>query len=128
MGSTVLVLEIVCLIVEFDFSDGLLDDSTPSADTLSKPPCTYKNVSINPDLQSLSKYPEWGNIRYSSAYAPNFPFELEFQWLTCSGPLLNDVICGWSRRLRQNSEGQFHLIPVPGGFYDHSDELNYYHC
>ena len=91
-------------------SSAFVEESKPAI-TWTKPSCTYKNVSINPDLQSLSKYPEFGNLRYASSYGPNCPFEMEFQWMACSGPLLNELIAGWRMRLRQISEGETHFVP-----------------
>lgn len=85
----------------------------------------FKQSHLEIDLNSKSDRVEWGHARYHRQMIPGNAFELTAQWLTASGPIVFDLIYGWSRKAQQCG---YQLIPIPADplaepFVEKSDPL-----
>lgn len=61
----------------------------------------YKQSHLEIDLSSKSDRVEWGHARYHRLMTPGSSFEITVQWLTASGPIVYELIYGWSRKATQ---------------------------
>lgn len=85
----------------------------------------YRQSHLEIDVNSKSDRVEWGHARFNRQMIPGNAFELTAQWLTASGPIVFDLIYGWSRKAQQCG---FQLIPIPADplaepFVEKSDPL-----
>lgn len=85
----------------------------------------YKQSHLEIDLSSKSDRVEWGHARYNRQMTPGNAFEITVQWLTASGPIVYDLIYGWSRKAQQCG---YQLMPIPADplaepFVEKSDPL-----
>lgn len=85
----------------------------------------YKQLHLEIDPSQKSDRVEWGHVRYHTTMTPNYAFELVVQWLTSSGPIVYDLIYGWSRKAQLCG---FQLVPIPADllaepFTEKSDPL-----
>jgi DEP domain-containing protein 5 len=85
----------------------------------------YKQSHLEIDLNSKSDRVEWGHARYHRQMIPGNAFELTAQWLTASGPIVYDLIYGWSRKAQACG---FQLVSIPADplaepFVERSDPL-----
>ena len=78
----------------------------------------YKFVDMNPDVNEKSDWPEWARLRYRASYDFTQPFDVELQWLVATGPVLSDLVYGWSRKIK-NNPGVLHLLPMPDDPFCH---------
>ena len=70
----------------------------------------YKQSHLEIDLSSKSDRVEWGHARFNRTMTPGSAFEITVQWITASGPIVYDLIYGWSRKAQQCG---YQLIPIP---------------
>lgn len=85
----------------------------------------YKQSHLEIDLSSKSDRVEWGHARYHRHMIPENGFEIAVQWITASGPIVYDLIYGWSRKAQQCG---YQLMPIPADplaepFIEKSDPL-----
>lgn len=85
----------------------------------------YKQLHLEIDPAQKSDRVEWGHLRYHTTMTPGYAFELVVQWLTASGPIVYDLIYGWSRKAQQCG---FQLMAIPADllaepFTEKSDPL-----
>lgn len=85
----------------------------------------YKQSHLEIDITQKSDRIEWGHARYHQSMTPGHAFEIVVQWLTASGPIVYDLIYGWSRKAQQCG---FQLVPIPADplaepFTEKSDPL-----
>lgn len=85
----------------------------------------YKQSHLEIDLSSKSDRVEWGHARYHRVMTPGSSFEITVQWITASGPIVYDLIYGWSRKAQQCG---YQLMPIPADplaepFVEKSDPL-----
>lgn len=85
----------------------------------------YKQSHLEIDLSSKSDRVEWGHARYHRKMVPGNAFELTAQWITASGPIVYELIYGWSRKAQQCG---YQLMPIPADplaepFLEKSDPL-----
>jgi DEP domain-containing protein 5 len=85
----------------------------------------YKFVHLEIDVNNKSDRTEWGHARYHCVMKPGHAFELVVQWITASGPIINDLLYNWSRKAQQCG---FQLVPIPADplaepFVEKSDPL-----
>lgn len=85
----------------------------------------YKQLHLEVDPNTKSDRTEWGHVRYHTTMTPNYAFELVVQWLTSTGPVVYDLIYGWSRKAQSCN---FQLVPIPADllaepFTEKSDPL-----
>jgi DEP domain-containing protein 5 len=85
----------------------------------------YKQSHLEIDLSSKSDRVEWGHCRFNREMTPGKAFEITCQWITASGPIVYDLIYGWSRKAQQCG---YQLIPIPAdplaeSFVEKSDPL-----
>jgi hypothetical protein len=85
----------------------------------------YKQSHLEIDISSKSDRVEWGHARYNRQMTPGSAFEITVQWITASGPIVYDLIYGWSRKAQQCG---YQLIPIPADplaepFVEKSDPL-----
>lgn len=85
----------------------------------------YKQLHLEIDPGGKSDRVEWGHVRYHTTVTPGYAFELVVQWLTSSGPIVYDLIYGWSRKAQLCN---FNLVPIPADllaepFTEKSDPL-----
>ena len=85
----------------------------------------YRQSHLEIDLTSKSDRVEWGHARYHRNMVPGNAFEITTQWLTASGPIVYDLIYGWSRKAQQCG---YQLMPIPADplaepFVEKSDPL-----
>ena len=61
------------------------------------------------------------------------PFDVELQWLVATGPVMSDLVYGWSRKIK-NNPGVLHLLPMPDDPFCHpnltlyTDPLRFVPC
>lgn len=75
----------------------------------------YKQSHLEIDLASKSDRVEWGHARYHRLMTPGTSFEIAIQWLTASGPIVYELIYGWSRKATQCG---FQLLCVSSGLVE----------
>lgn len=85
----------------------------------------YRQSHLEIDLSSKSDRVEWGHARYHRNMIPGNAFEITVQWITASGPIVYDLIYGWSRKAQQCG---YQLMPIPADplaepFVEKSDPL-----
>lgn len=85
----------------------------------------YRQSHLEIDLSSKSDRVEWGHARYHRQTTPGTAFEIVVQWITASGPIVFDLIYGWSRKAQQCG---YQLMPIPADplaepFIEKSDPL-----
>lgn len=85
----------------------------------------YKQAHLEIDAGLKSDRIEWGHVRYHRKMRPGHAFEIVVQWLTASGPIVYDLVYGWTRKATQCG---FQLVTVPADplaepFTDKSDPL-----
>lgn len=85
----------------------------------------YRQSHLEIDLSSKSDRVEWGHARYHRQMMPGSAFEIVVQWITASGPIVYDLIYGWSRKAQQCG---YQLMPIPADplaepFIEKSDPL-----
>lgn len=85
----------------------------------------YRQSHLEIDLSSKSDRVEWGHARYHRQMIPGTAFEIVVQWITASGPIVYDLIYGWSRKAQQCG---YQLMPIPADplaepFVEKSDPL-----
>lgn len=85
----------------------------------------YKQSHLEIDLSSKSDRVEWGHARFHRVMTPGSSFEITVQWITASGPIVYDLIYGWSRKAQPCG---YQLVPIPADplaepFIEKSDPL-----
>lgn len=85
----------------------------------------YRQSHLEIDISSKSDRVEWGHARYHRHMIPGCAFEIVVQWITASGPIVYDLIYGWSRKAQQCG---YQLMPIPADplaepFVEKSDPL-----
>ncbi|XP_039435654.1 GATOR complex protein Iml1 isoform X2 [Culex pipiens pallens] len=85
----------------------------------------YKQTHLEIDINNRSDRTEWGHARYHQKMIPSHAYEIVVQWITASGPIVCDLINGWSRRAQGCG---FQLVSIPADplaepFTDKSDPL-----
>ncbi|GAB0089616.1 GATOR complex protein Iml1 [Sergentomyia squamirostris] len=85
----------------------------------------YKQSHLEIDINQKSDRIEWGHARYHRIMIPGHAFEIVAQWVTASGPIVYDLIYGWSRKAAQCG---FQLVAIPADplaepFTEKSDPL-----
>ncbi|XP_055373672.1 GATOR complex protein Iml1 isoform X2 [Condylostylus longicornis] len=85
----------------------------------------YKHSHLEIDSTKKSDRIEWGHVKYHSIMMPGNAFEIVVQWVTASGPIVNDLISGWTRKAPMCG---FQLVPIPADplaepFTEKSDPL-----
>ncbi|XP_055702143.1 GATOR complex protein Iml1 isoform X7 [Phlebotomus papatasi] len=85
----------------------------------------YKQSHLEIDINQKSDRIEWGHARYHRVFIPGHAFEIVAQWVIASGPIVYDLIYGWSRKAIQCG---FQLMAIPADplaepFTEKSDPL-----
>ncbi|XP_055630377.1 GATOR complex protein Iml1 isoform X2 [Toxorhynchites rutilus septentrionalis] len=85
----------------------------------------YKQTHLDIDINNKSDRIEWGHARYHQKMIPGHAYEIVVQWITASGPIVCDLINGWSRRAQGCG---FQLVSIPADplaepFTEKSDPL-----
>ncbi|XP_055607436.1 GATOR complex protein Iml1 isoform X1 [Uranotaenia lowii] len=85
----------------------------------------YKQTHLDIDTNNKSDRTEWGHARYHQKMIPGHAYEIVVQWITASGPIVSDLISGWSRRAQSCG---FQLVSIPADplaepFTEKSDPL-----
>ncbi|XP_055688137.1 GATOR complex protein Iml1 isoform X3 [Lutzomyia longipalpis] len=85
----------------------------------------YKQSHLEIDINNKSDRIEWGHARYHRVMIPGHAFEIVAQWVIASGPIVYDLIYGWSRKATQCG---FQLVAIPADplaepFTEKSDPL-----
>ncbi|XP_058462915.1 GATOR complex protein Iml1 isoform X2 [Malaya genurostris] len=70
----------------------------------------YKQTHLDIDVNNKSDRTEWGHARYHRKMIPGHAYEIVVQWITASGPIVCDLISGWSRRAQGCG---FQLVSIP---------------
>ncbi|XP_058838167.1 GATOR complex protein Iml1 isoform X2 [Topomyia yanbarensis] len=70
----------------------------------------YRQTHLDIDVNNKSDRTEWGHARYHRKMIPGHAYEVVVQWITASGPIVCDLISGWSRRAQGCG---FQLVSIP---------------
>lgn len=85
----------------------------------------YKQAHLEIDSSGKSDRVEWAHARYNQFMIPSTAFEITVQWITASGPIVQDHVKGWDRKAQSCG---FQLISIPADplaepFIEKSDPL-----
>lgn len=85
----------------------------------------YKQTHLEIDVGQKSDRTEFGHARYHQMMTPGSAFEVAVQWVTASGPIVYELVYGWSRKAAQCG---FQLVNIPADplaepFTEKSDPL-----
>ncbi|XP_057663602.1 GATOR complex protein Iml1 isoform X2 [Diorhabda carinulata] len=70
----------------------------------------YKRMRLETDLTGKSDRLEWGHARYQTVFKPDQAYELVVEWLTSSGSIISELLCGWHRKAQSCG---LQMIPIP---------------
>lgn len=87
--------------------------------------CLYKQAHLEIDSSGKSDRVEWAHARYNQFMIPSTAFEITVQWITASGPIVQDHVKGWDRKAQSCG---LQLISIPADplaepFVEKSDPL-----
>ncbi|XP_020718140.1 GATOR complex protein DEPDC5 isoform X3 [Ceratitis capitata] len=85
----------------------------------------YRNSHLEINVNQKSDRMEWGHVKYHTVMQPGYAFEIVVEWVTASGPIVGDLIWGWTRKANHCN---YELISVPADpmaepFTEKSDPL-----
>lgn len=85
----------------------------------------YKQAHLEVDTLNKSDRVEWGHARYNREMYPGTAFEVTVQWITASGPIVQELVKRWDTKAQACG---FQLISIPADplaepFIDKSDPL-----
>ncbi|XP_023034077.1 GATOR complex protein Iml1 isoform X3 [Drosophila willistoni] len=85
----------------------LRDTPAPQSWTASsKNKRVYRESHLEIDVTRM----EWGHVKHHSVLQPGFAFEIVVEWVTSSGPIVSEMIGGWSRKAIHCG---YQLVSVP---------------
>ncbi|XP_067645950.1 GATOR complex protein Iml1 isoform X6 [Eurosta solidaginis] len=85
----------------------------------------YRHSHLEINVNHKSDRMEWGHVKYHTVMQPGYAFEIVVEWVTASGPIVWDLIWGWTRKANHCN---YELISVPADpmaepFTEKSDPL-----
>ncbi|XP_053952512.1 GATOR complex protein Iml1 isoform X2 [Anastrepha ludens] len=85
----------------------------------------YRHSHLEINVNQKSDRMEWGHVKYHTVMQPGNAFEFVVEWVTASGPIVWDLIWGWTRKANHCN---YELISVPADpmaepFTEKSDPL-----
>jgi DEP domain-containing protein 5 len=85
----------------------------------------YKQAHLEVDTLNKSDRVEWGHARYNREMIPGTAFEITVQWITASGPIVQELVKRWDTKAQACG---FQLISIPADplaepFIEKSDPL-----